>query len=45
MAALEARTRHNLLCYEHAGRILDLPEANMFLLGWSTSGCNAAVCP
>ncbi|HYP75336.1 MAG TPA: APC family permease [Polyangiaceae bacterium] len=33
LAALEARTRQNLLCYEHYARSLGLPAASMFSVG------------
>jgi len=33
LAALEARTRQNLLCYEHYARSLGLPAASMFSIG------------
>ena len=33
VAALEARTRQNLLCYEHYARSLGLPAASMFSVG------------
>ncbi|MEO6598707.1 MAG: APC family permease [Polyangiaceae bacterium] len=33
IAALEARTRRNLLCYEHYARSLGLPAASMFSVG------------
>jgi hypothetical protein len=33
LAALEARTRRNLLCYEHYARSLGLPAASMFSVG------------
>jgi amino acid transporter len=33
IAALEARTRQSLLCYEHYARSLDLPAASMFSVG------------
>jgi len=33
LAALETRTRQNLLCYEHYARSLGLPAASMFSVG------------